>query len=82
MCSLTNVFATAFQSRAPDQLCDPIIPVSICVTLPSFTHFVCGKPTMATGVCEAYTEVAQLPLRGQSLLHCYNLFVVHRFIQE
>ena len=57
MCLTINT--TASQSGAPEQLCDPIIPVSTCVTLPSFTHFVCGKPTMATGVCETCTEVAQ-----------------------
>ena len=57
---LTNN-TTASQSGALEQICDPIIPVSTCVTLPSFTHFVCGKPTTATatGVCETGTQVAQ-----------------------
>ena len=61
MCLINNT--TASQSGALEQICDPdpIIPVSTCVTLPSFTHFVCGKPTMATaiGVCETGTQVAQ-----------------------
>ena len=59
MCLTNNT--TASQSGALEQISDPIIPVSTCVTLPSFTHFVCGKPTTATatGVCETGTQVAQ-----------------------
>ena len=57
MCLTNNTIAS--QSGELKQISDPIIPVSTCVTLPSFTHFVCGKPATATGVCETGTQVAQ-----------------------